>query len=99
VAQQFTLLALTEDPESFSDNWLGGPRRYDRITKLDADELAETVRGLELSMEIQQWSYHYEFAQAETQQERWLANVRLATLRRLMRHLRSWKLLLDWKEQ
>lgn len=99
VAQQFTLLGLTENPETFSESWLGGPKLYDRIAKLDAVELSQTIQCLDLSMEIQEWSYHYEFAQAETEQDRWIANVRLATLRRLIRHLRQWKLLVDWPEQ
>lgn len=98
MAQQFTLLGLTDGPETFSEDWLGVPGLYDRIARLEPTELSEAVQCLELSMELKEWSYHYEFSQAETQQERWIANVRLATLRGLIRQLRQWKLLVDWPE-
>lgn len=91
-------MGLTENPDTFSEDWLGGPKLYDRITKLDPAELSEAVQCLELSMEIKEWGYHYEFSQAATEQDRWIANVRLATLRGLIRQLRQWKLLVDWPE-
>jgi hypothetical protein len=99
VAQQFTLLGLTENPVTFSESWLGGPKLYDRIAKLDPIELSQAIQCLDLSMEIQEWSYHYAFAQAETEQDRWMANVRLATLRGLMRQFRNWKIIVGWREQ
>lgn len=97
-AQQLTLLGRVVDLDDFSDAWLGEPQAYRHLGGMDLLELASVVGCLEIELGILLMELEAEWDQAKDDRDRWLANVRLRTVRALVKQLRAWKRDSDWIE-